>query len=120
VGGVREVPLQIEVWSSALVETANKATALSILDAIVTKLRLPLARTALANVGVTPFDPGPANWLPSIVAVGFRGRANCDVRCRMPARVLQEFTDYIAEVQGTTYITGVTYGEVDLPFDFTL
>lgn len=103
VGGVREVALQIQVWSAAKVEEVAKATALSILDGIVTKLRLPTAREALRAVGVTPFDPGPTNWLPTIVQVGFRGRATCDVRCRMPARALQEYADFIANIHGTLY-----------------
>lgn len=115
VGGTREVQLQIEVWSSALVEALGQATALSIVDAIVTKMRLPLMRNALRAVGVTPFDPGPANWLPSIVAVGFRGHAVCNVRCRMPARALVEYADYIASISVAAEITGP--GDIDVTID---
>lgn len=98
VGGVRNVPLQIEVWSASLIEETAKATALSIADQIVTKFRLPVARDALAAVGVTPWDMGAANWSPSIVSIGFRGRASVDITCRMPARAYPEFATFIASL----------------------
>lgn len=98
VGGVREVPLQLQVYSAAIIEQVAQATALATCDAIVTRLRLPTARTALAAVGLTPFDPGASNWVPSIVATTFRGRATCDIRCRVPARMLAEYTSFIASV----------------------
>jgi hypothetical protein len=106
VGGVREVALQIEVWSAAVVEEIAKVTAVSACDAIVTKLRLPTARNALAVVGMTPFDPGPSNWIPSIVAARFRGRATSDVRCRIPARALTEYAGFIASLTATATVTG--------------
>ena len=106
VGGVREVAIQIEVWSDAVVEELAKATALSICDATVTKLRLPTAQDSLAAVGISPFDSGQSNWIPSIVAVAFRGRANCDVRCRVPARALVEYAGFIASMTATANIGG--------------
>ena len=116
VGGVREVALQLEVWSAAVAEASAKATALSIADQIVTRLRLPTARNALAAIGVTPFDPGPRQWLPSIVSVGFRGRATCDVRCRMPARAFAEYADFIASISGVAEVDNDAGGTVTLPF----
>ncbi len=104
--GVREVALQLEVWSASVVESGAAASALSILDGIVTRLRLPTARSALAAVAVVPFDPGPTNWLPSIVSAGFRGRATCDVRCRMPARAIVEYADWIGSVAVVATIDG--------------
>lgn len=106
VGGVREVALQLEVFSTALVETLAAATALSICDRIVTLLRLPTARDALDAVGFTPFDPGPATWVPAIVSIGFRGLASCDIRCRIPARALTEYATFIASISGTATISG--------------
>lgn len=109
VGGVRNVALQIEVWSSSLIDQVAQPTALSTCDAIVTRLRLPLARQALAAVGVAPWAPGPTQWIPSIVSIGFRGRATCDYMCRMPARALQEFAAYIASVTvGVDVGSGIT------------
>ena len=102
--GVREVALQLEVWSSAVIEQIAKVTALSRCDQIVGLLRMPTARDALAAVGFTPFDPGAVNWLPSIVAVNFRGRATCDIRCRVPAYALRQFTGYIASISGTVTV----------------
>lgn len=107
VGGVRVLPLTIEVWSGSTVEKIASTTALSILDSIITKLRLPSNRRALASVGLTVFDPGPANWVPSIVSIGFRGRATCDLRCRIPARTVTEYTDWIGSIAGTAQIAGM-------------
>lgn len=106
VGGVREVALQLEVFSVEVVEQIAKVTALSRLDQIVTLLRLPTAREALAAVGFTPFDPGPVQWVPTIISIGFRGRATCDIRCRLPARALTEYAAYIASLTGTANIGG--------------
>lgn len=106
VGGVREVALQLEVWSAYVVEEQDKATALSICDATVTKLRLPTAQDALAAVGISPFDFGQSNWIPSIVAVAFRGRATNDVRCRVPARALVEYAGFVASITATANIGG--------------
>ena len=114
--GMREVPLQIEAFSSSAVETTAKTTALSIVDDIVGKLRLPRARDAFAAVGIVPFDPGPVNYVPDVVAIGFRGRAVCDVRCRMAARVIEEYTTYINSVAGTATISGMSGGPVAVPF----
>lgn len=121
VGGLREVPLQLEAWSSALVEDTARATALTILDNVVTKLRLPTARAMLASVGVTPFDPGPVLWVPSMVSAGFRGRATCDIRCRMPARALQEYADWVETVSGDVEIANPAAPSgaplITIPFD---
>lgn len=116
VGGLREVPLKLQAWSAAVVDEVAKATALSILDAVVTRLRLPRARDALAAVGVTPFDPGPVLWVPPVVSAGFRGRATCDVRCRMPARALEEYADWIAHIEGSVQVLDGD-GEVIVPFE---
>ena len=117
--GVREVSLQMECFTgpapgsvapaAGLVEALG-STARAVLDEVVTRLRLPTARDALAAGGVTPFDPGPVNWIPDIVSIGFRGRASCDVRCRMPARALAEYVNWIASVAGTATIEGMPGG----------
>ena len=74
------------------------------------------ARDAFAAVGIVPFDPGPVNYVPDVVAIGFRGRAVCDVRCRMAARVIEEYTTYINSVAGTATISGMSGGPVAVPF----
>jgi hypothetical protein len=115
--GTREVMLQIEVWSTRTVEKVAEETARATCDKIVSKLRLPLARNAFKAVGVVPFDPGPTNWVPSVVAAGFRGRAQCDVRCRMPARAYKEYANWIEGIAGYATIMGLPGGEVTVPFD---
>lgn len=117
VGGVREVALQIEAWSSATVETLQAAAAQSMVDKIVTRLRLPNARSKLRSVGVVPFDPGPVQWVPQVVAANFRGRATCDVRCRMPARAYAEYCDWIAKISLTATVKGPPDVTVDVEAD---
>lgn len=114
VGGVREVALQLEVWSAAVVDEIAQPTAMATCEAIVGKLRLPTARNALRAVGVTPFDPGPVNWVPSIVATKFRGRASCDVRCRVPARALTEYTTFISSLTVGVRVGAITF-DVEAP-----
>jgi len=113
-GGTREVALQLEVYSSALVEQVAQVTALERCTALVGRLRLPATRNALAAVGLVPFDPGPVAWVPTIVAAGFRGRATCDVRCRMPAQALREWVAYIASVELQATVGGAP-GAITLP-----
>lgn len=121
VGGMREVALQMEAFTGPPPATSDPAfglveakgeTARALMDRVVTRLRLPTARNALLAVGVVPFDPGPVNWIPDVVSVGFRGRASCDVRCRMPARALSEFAAGIASVSGTITVQGGPAGEI--------
>lgn len=114
VGGVREVALQIEAWSSATVETLQAAAAQSVVDKIVTRLRLPTARSKLRSVGFVPFDPGPVNWVPQVIQAGFRGRATCDVRCRMPARAYAEYCDWIAKISISATVKGPPDVAVDI------
>ena len=116
VGGLREVVLKLEAWSGAKVETVAEATARATLDRVMTKLRLPAARDALAAVGVTPFDLGTVQWVPPVVSAGFRGRAICDVRCRVPAQALEEYADWIAALRATATVTGNPAGPITLPF----
>lgn len=106
VGGLREVALQIEVFSSATVESVGAASARQTADFIATRLRLPTARTTLAWAGVSILAPGPVNYVPEIVGLGFRGRASLDVRCLMPARPLVERVAYIASFGGTARVSG--------------
>lgn len=113
--GTREVALQLECFTgpaagsvapaAGLVEALG-STARAVLDEVVTRLRLPTARDALAAVGVVPFDPGPVNWIPEVAATTYRGRASCDIRCRMPARALREYSNFIESIAGTATIEG--------------
>ncbi len=98
IGGVQELPLQLEIWSAALVEQVSMVAALTRLNTLVTKLWLPGARDILKSVGVTPFDAGAVQWVPSVVSAGFRGRATCDVMCRIPSRALTEYAGFVASL----------------------
>lgn len=119
--GLREVALQLEGFtgssssitnpSAGLVETSG-ATARALLDKVSGKLLMPSIRTALAAVGVTPFDAGTVNWIPDVVSTGFRGRATLDVRCYMPARAVAEYTSYIARMTWDVTAEGAPGGTI--------
>lgn len=113
--GTRELPLVVECFTAATVEETGKATALSVVDTAVARLRLPEARTALAAVGLTPFAPGATTWIPDVVATGFRGRALCEVRCYLPARAVEEYTTYIASIAGAVTVKGGPAGDLVVP-----
>ncbi len=103
VSGLREVALEIECYSDSV--TGN-ITARRLCELIRTRMRLPSVRYGMRAVGVTPFDPGPVEWVPDIIAAGFEGRAICSVRCYMPAQDMDEYCGYIGRVQGTVYAFG--------------
>lgn len=116
VSGVREVGLEVSVFTAALAEAAD---ALWLAEKIRTSLVLPSIRSALATVAVVPFDPGPVQYIPEVVSVGFRGRAIMTIRCYMPAPVVVEYIGYIAEVQGTKTVKGGLTSPHSYNFDYT-
>ena len=116
VGGLREVALQIEAFSASTVETEAAATSLSIVDTVTAGLYLPSIRAALNAVGFTPFAPGPTNYIPDVVSTGFRGRAVCDVRSYLPARMVEEYATFIASVALDANVSGTGNGTtIDVP-----
>lgn len=114
-GGTREVTLQLEVFSDSRIEQAGRQTAMARCEQVVGLLRMPAARAVVKAVGFVPFDPGPVQWVPAIVGVGFRGRATCEIRCRVPAYALRQYTGYIASLAGTATVHA---GAADVDVDF--
>ncbi len=104
VQGVREVGLEITCFTSS---TADGLDAQNVLEKTKTALRLSSVRDLLTAVGWSPFDPGPVNYIPEIVAVKFRGRATCVIRCYMPAQSVFEYISSIETVRGTISCSGV-------------
>lgn len=104
--GVREIALQVEVYTAATVASAGVPDALERAERIRTSLRLPTLREALAAVQFVPFASGPVQYVPDIVAIGFRGRALLAVRCLMPSPAVAEYVGYIETVTGTVTATG--------------
>jgi hypothetical protein len=98
VRGVREMPFEIEAFTTA---TADPNAAIFLAEQVRTSLLLPSIRSMLDLAEVSPFDPGPVQYVPEVVAVRFRGRATCTVRCYVPAPVVVEYVGYIAHVNGT-------------------
>lgn len=114
VRGFREVTLELEVFTATL---ADSTDALALAEKIRSALRLPSVRDGLAAVGASAFDVGPTQYLPEIVAVGFRGRATLPIRCFVPAQDAADLTGYIATVSGTlTAKGGGTGGTITRPF----
>lgn len=117
VRGVRETSIELQCFSAA---TASADEALFMAEQIRTGLLLPSVRSGLAAVGVSPFDPGPANYAPAVVNVGFRGRATCSIRCYVPAQALAEYYGFIQTVNGKIRYTGGAFPgttEVDFTAD---
>ena len=103
VKGVREVPLEVEVFTD---DTSGDYSARRLADQIRTRLVLPSVRDTMARVGVTPFDPGPINWIPDPPVGRYRGRAHFTVRCYAPVMDAFEYVGYIARVKGMIFPVG--------------
>lgn len=113
VRGFREVTLELEVFTATI---ADSSDAMALAEKIRSALRLPSVRDVLAAVGASPFDIGPTQYLPEIVAVGFRGRATLPIRCFVPAQDAADFTGYIASVHGTLTAKGGVGGDITRSF----
>lgn len=101
--GTREVPFEISCFTSSVI---GEAAARRVLEITRTKLRLPDVRYGLRRVGISPFDPGPVDYVPNIPAAGFRGRATCTIRCYVPVMDCVEYVGYIATMNGRFYPSG--------------
>lgn len=94
--GTREVPFQIEVFTSEIYgETAARQRA----ERIRTAMRLSGIRQRLRRVNVSPFDPGPVSWVPDILAAEFRGRAVTTIRCYVPVLDCFSYVGYISRLK---------------------
>lgn len=103
VRGIREVPLQIEVFTS---DVYGNAAARRVAEMIRTKLRLDGVRHGLRKAGLSPFDSDPVQWIPDIPTARFRGRAMTNIRCYVPVMDCYEYVGYIASMSGRIYPTG--------------
>jgi hypothetical protein len=112
--GVREVPLELEAFTSA---TTGSTAARHLVETIRSRLRLDSMRAELNRAGISVFDSSPVNWIPYIPSAQFRGRATCTLRCYVPVIDAVEYVGYIARVRGTAHVTGGQRGTVDVPFD---
>jgi len=101
--GVREVPLQIEVFTS---DVYGNDAARRVAEMVRTKLRLDGVRHGLRKAGLSPFDSDAVQWVPDIPTARFRGRAMTTVRCYVPVMDCYEYVGYIARVSGRIYPTG--------------
>ncbi len=115
--GVREVPFQIEVFTSAIY---GDSAARRVAELIRTKLRLPDVRYGLRKAGISPFDSDPVQYIPDIDSANFRGRAIVNVRCYVPVMDCFEYCGYIARVRGWIHPTGMlaVSGTSGFPFNY--
>lgn len=104
VRGVREVPLQIEVFTS---DVYGDSAARRVAEMIRTKLRLDGVRHGMRRAGISPFDSDSVQWIPDIPTANFRGRAVLTVRCYVPVIDCYEYVGYIATVRGLIFPSGV-------------
>lgn len=115
VKGVREVPLDIEAYTS---ETFGDDSARRLCEVIRTKLRLDSIRVGLRAVGLVPFDLGTVQFVPDIPKAKFRGRAIVTLRCYVPVIDCYEYVGYIARVNGLFTPSGYALpsGATGIPF----
>lgn len=103
VQGVREVPFEIECFTST---TSGNDAARRILELTRTKFRLPEVRSPLRKAALSPFDPGPVAWIPDIPSANFRGRASCTIRCYIPVSDCLDYVGYIARFKVSVFPVG--------------
>jgi hypothetical protein len=115
--GIREVPLQIEVFTS---DVHGNDSARRVAEMVRTKLRLDGVRHGLRRAGLSPFDSDSVQWVPDIPTANFRGRAVLNVRCYVPVMDCYEYVGYIARVRGHIFPSGVmSYsGTSGIPFSY--
>jgi hypothetical protein len=104
VRGIREVPLQIEVFTS---DIYGNDSARRVAEQIRTKLRLDGVRGGLRRAGLSPFDSDMVQWIPDIPTANFRGRALVTIRCYVPVMDCYEYVGYIARIRGHIFPSGV-------------
>jgi hypothetical protein len=103
VRGIREVPLQIEVFTS---DVYGNDSARRVAEQIRTKLRLDGIRYGLRRAGLSPFDSDMVQWIPDVPTANFRGRAVVTVRCYVPVMDCYEYVGYIATIRGHIFPSG--------------
>lgn len=116
VRGVREVPLQIEVFTE---DVYGNSAARRIAEQVRTKLRLDGVRYGLRKAGLSPFDSDSVQWVPDIATANFRGRAVVTIRCYVPVMDCYEYVGYIATVRGRIMPTGAMSYSGSSGFAFT-
>lgn len=116
VRGVREVPLEIECFTTEAV-SGRSGSALALCSRTVTGLVLPSVREIMAAQNVSPFDPGGPRWIPDVPSTHFRGRAVATVRCYMPPPSVFEYYGYIERISGTVTMHGGAGGDQSQDFD---
>lgn len=108
--GDRELMLEVECFSASV---ADSNDALATADRIRSGLALPSVRALVNSVCLAVIEAGPAQYVPSVVSAGFRGRAVVEVRCHASASAagaIAEYVGYIAVVKGTITTTGGALG----------
>lgn len=113
VKGTREVVLEIECFTSS---TADSSSALALAETIKSSLLLDAVRDKMAEVDLTPFDPGDVNYVPDVPNINFRGRATLSVRCYVPATEVSEFVSYIDNISGEITTNGGRGGQRVTPY----
>jgi hypothetical protein len=81
-------------------------SALAVLQKARERLSLPGVRSLMTDEGISPFAPGPVQYVPSIEGTKFESRATMEIRCYVRADE-QEYTGYITRV----CMSGTFYGQ---------
>jgi hypothetical protein len=95
--GLREVPATVRVFTNSAIGASSAA---AILSGVQTALGLPGTRDALHAAGVTCFDRGTIQRIPSVLDTKWEGRATLTVRFYAEETAVSS-TGYIAGVELT-------------------
>lgn len=119
VRGMREVPLELQAFTSA---TTGERSARRLLELVRARLQLESIRAPLNRAGCTPFDASAAvGWVPDIPGAVFRGRATHVIRCYVPVLdgAVEEAVGYISVVSGRVVPSGALLYSGMTGFPFT-
>lgn len=113
VRGTREVVLEVECFTDS---TADSQSAWALAELVKSALLLDSVRGKMAEVELTPFDPGEVNYVPDVPNTTFRGRATLSIRCYVPATAAEEFFSYIDNISGEITAEGSRTSPIVTPY----
>lgn len=114
VKGIREVPLELELFTDEGVAGGGHSAIAKMVD-LTARFKLPSVRDIFSAQGISPFDVGKISWIPDIPGTTFRGRAVCTVRTYLPLPSVAEYVGFIERIIGSFVSQGAQ--TIETPFD---
>lgn len=114
VKGIREVPLELELFTDEGVAGGGHSAIVKMVD-LTARFKLPSVREIFSAQGISLFDVGKINWIPDVPGTTFRGRAVCTIRMYLPLPSVAEYVGFIERVIGSFVSEGAQ--TIETPFD---